>query len=234
MNRMFLAAALGVAALAGLAGPALALWPFHCCSPSKKCGADFCIRQYNAFSPVCHGTVFCDGIHPFAGPGYPGAVSPRLDSFASHCPTCQGGPVPGAPMMGHPGMGAPGMAMPGYGAPMHGMPGYGAPMNGMPGYGAPMYGPPMLPPPNAAPPMGLPPAGQPGFPPMGQPGFPPPPGVAPPMNYHPGFPPRPMVGPTPIATTDGSSWMIPAAPIMPVAYPGYPEQMPVMMPYPGQ
>jgi len=35
-----------------------------CCG----CGAKFCVRQYNAFSPVCSGTVFCDGCCPF-GPG---------------------------------------------------------------------------------------------------------------------------------------------------------------------
>src|SRR5205823_7073821 len=128
MKRMFLAAVLGVAALAGLARPALAWWPFGCCcgSACKSCGADFTIRQYNAFSPVCHGTVYCDGIHPFAGPGYPGAVSPWLDANGGGggCPTCaagamMGGAPPmmggGAPMMGDPAMGAYGMAMPGYG-----------------------------------------------------------------------------------------------------------------------
>jgi hypothetical protein len=42
-----------------------------CCG----CGAKFCVRQYNAFSPVCCGSVFCDGCCPFGpgcgyGPGY--------------------------------------------------------------------------------------------------------------------------------------------------------------------
>ncbi len=41
-----------------------------CCG----CGAKFCVRQYNAFSPVCSGTVFCDGCCPFGacGGGYGG------------------------------------------------------------------------------------------------------------------------------------------------------------------
>jgi hypothetical protein len=42
-----------------------------CCG----CGAKFCVRQYNAFSPVCCGTVFCDGCCPFGacgGGGYGG------------------------------------------------------------------------------------------------------------------------------------------------------------------
>ncbi|HWG46274.1 MAG TPA: hypothetical protein VN688_26165 [Gemmataceae bacterium] len=59
-----------------------------CCG----CGAKFCVRQYNAFSPVCSGTVFCDGCCPFGsggggGPGYgPG--------FGGGCGPCAGGMCP--------------------------------------------------------------------------------------------------------------------------------------------
>lgn len=63
-----------------------------CCG----CGAKFCVRQYNAFSPVCCGTVFCDGCCPFGsgggygpGPGYGGGP-------------CAGGMCPG--MMNYSGM----------------------------------------------------------------------------------------------------------------------------------
>ena len=67
-----------------------------CCG----CGAKFCVRQYNAFSPVCSGTVFCDGCCPFGsggggGPGYGGGCGP-----------CEGGMCPsggcGVPFSGMP------------------------------------------------------------------------------------------------------------------------------------
>lgn len=53
------------------AGHTFGLFYHHgCCN----CGAKFCVRQYNAFSPVCSGTVFCDGCCPFgpSGCGYGG------------------------------------------------------------------------------------------------------------------------------------------------------------------
>jgi hypothetical protein len=40
----------------------------NCCG-CCGCGAKFCVRQYNAFSPVCSGTVFCDGCCPFGACG---------------------------------------------------------------------------------------------------------------------------------------------------------------------
>jgi hypothetical protein len=43
-----------------------------CCG----CGAKFCVRQYNAFSPVCCGTVFCDGCCPFGTCGGYGGYGP--------------------------------------------------------------------------------------------------------------------------------------------------------------
>ncbi len=61
----------GFAAAESFAG-AFGLFPHcGCCG----CGAKFCVRQYNAFSPVCCGTVFCDGCCPFGsgcGPNFGG------------------------------------------------------------------------------------------------------------------------------------------------------------------
>ena len=55
MKRLLLVASLAVVALglgAGRASAAGLLWKLHCC----KCGY-FCVKPYNAFSPVCCGTV---------------------------------------------------------------------------------------------------------------------------------------------------------------------------------
>jgi hypothetical protein len=43
-----------------------------CCG----CGCSVCIRQYNAFSPVCCGTMFCDGCMPFGNCGAGGCGGP--------------------------------------------------------------------------------------------------------------------------------------------------------------
>jgi hypothetical protein len=63
----------GVVTAQSFAGCCFGLLPrmCGCCG----CGAKFCVRQYNAFSPVCCGTVFCDGCCPFgAGGGYGGCA----------------------------------------------------------------------------------------------------------------------------------------------------------------
>jgi hypothetical protein len=75
MKKM-LPTALAALALMGLpARPASAhtfgLFPHSCGCGS--CGCNFCIRPYNAFSPVCCGTVYCDGCTPF-GCGAPGCL----------------------------------------------------------------------------------------------------------------------------------------------------------------
>lgn len=55
-------------------GCCFGLIPHRGCCGCCGCGAQFCVRQYNAFSPVCCGTVFCDGCCPFGagGGGYGG------------------------------------------------------------------------------------------------------------------------------------------------------------------
>lgn len=91
MKKLFTAALLALASSSFLATPSFAgccfgLFYKHC--GCCGCGANFCVRQYNAFSPVCSGTVFCDGCCPFGSGGYgPG--------FAGGCGPCAGGMCPG-------------------------------------------------------------------------------------------------------------------------------------------
>jgi hypothetical protein len=64
----------GALSAQSFAGCCFGLIPHHGCCGCCGCGASFCVRQYNAFSPVCCGTVFCDGCCPFGacGGGYGG------------------------------------------------------------------------------------------------------------------------------------------------------------------
>jgi hypothetical protein len=86
----------GFAASTSFAGCAFGLFYNHgCCG----CGAKFCVRQYNAFSPVCSGTVFCNGCCPFGsgggyGPGYPGGAGACAGGM------CPGGACGGVPFSG--------------------------------------------------------------------------------------------------------------------------------------
>ena len=90
MKRLMLSALLGMAALGLSAGTAKAgLWEcFGFCNPCcSKCGANFCVRQYNAFSPVACGTIYCDGFNPICSPciaGGPGSCCPPC----GFCPPC--------------------------------------------------------------------------------------------------------------------------------------------------
>jgi len=85
MKKIFALFVSSLAALAGVAGSASA-WCGDCCC-SSKCCATICLRPYNAFTPVCCGSLCVDGCasmmfggmymgHPcYAGmhglPGYP-------------------------------------------------------------------------------------------------------------------------------------------------------------------
>jgi len=69
----------GVMTAESFAGCCFGLIPHRGCCGCCGCGAQFCVRQYNAFSPVCSGTVFCDGCCPFGacgGGGYGGGMGP--------------------------------------------------------------------------------------------------------------------------------------------------------------
>ncbi len=57
-------AALGFASAESFAG-CFGLIPHHgCCGHCGHCGAKFCVRQYNAFSPVACGSLCLDGVPP--------------------------------------------------------------------------------------------------------------------------------------------------------------------------
>jgi hypothetical protein len=159
-------AALGVAAV-----PCAACFWKHCCGCNKY-STYICVRPYNAFSPVCFGSICCDGCCP----------------LQACSPSCGGGCPP--PSFSHPGFSAPSLVpcdcappypylaaappFPGYGPP-HGMP---------PGYGPMPHGPgPMAPPHGFGPPAGPTPAPPPGMTPApGGPFVPPAPKTTPPVT----------------------------------------------------
>jgi hypothetical protein len=125
---------LSVAALGWATAPASAWWP---CFPMKgccksKCCSTICIRQYNAFTPVCTGSLCCDGCCPINF-GAGGGCCPT-----NCCPTsstCSAGGVYGDPYC----MGQLPPAMPGMAAPvMAGAPNVQAPMPMSAAYGGQM------------------------------------------------------------------------------------------------
>jgi hypothetical protein len=78
MKKILTAALLTFASSSLLATPSFAGCCFGLIPHSCGCCSKFCVRQYNAFSPVCCGTVYCDGCCPFGsgcggfGPGFAG------------------------------------------------------------------------------------------------------------------------------------------------------------------
>jgi hypothetical protein len=64
--------ACGLWATPSFAG-AFGLFTCGCCCGRNCC--TFCVRPYNAFSPTCCGTVFCDGCMPLGSGGAPGALN---------------------------------------------------------------------------------------------------------------------------------------------------------------
>jgi hypothetical protein len=114
MKKRLLAGALGLAALvlAPQDAEALGLLRRHCCD--HRCSLHLCIRQYNAFSPVCFGNINCMGCNPFAMgnggmPCGPMGGGPMPSVFSGHGPgpccsssgCCDPGALP-APGPGHP------------------------------------------------------------------------------------------------------------------------------------
>lgn len=67
MKKLFALAFMSLAAISWTTATASAWWPcyplFDCCK-SSKCCTTICLRQYNAFTPVCSGTLNCDGCCP--------------------------------------------------------------------------------------------------------------------------------------------------------------------------
>lgn len=69
---------------------------FYRCCGCCGCGAKFCVRQYNAFSPVCSGTVYCDGCFPFgSGCGYGAYGAGGCGYGGGGYGGCAGGMCPG-------------------------------------------------------------------------------------------------------------------------------------------
>jgi hypothetical protein len=95
MKKILAVAALSVAAL-GLTTNRASAW-FHCCGLHHCCGAcaTLCVKPYNAFSPVCCGTICCDGCLPLSC-GQQGGMCGGQMGYGPMC----GGPMCGGPMCG--------------------------------------------------------------------------------------------------------------------------------------
>ncbi len=64
MKKLFALAFMSLAAVSWTPSTASAWWPcFPACCKSC-CTTTICLRQYNAFTPVCSGTLSCDGCCP--------------------------------------------------------------------------------------------------------------------------------------------------------------------------
>jgi hypothetical protein len=142
MNKLFAVVVSSVAGL-GLAAGQAAAW-FHDCCCNKCCCTTICLRQYNAFTPICCGQISCDGCCPLTFGGFCNNQPPAQPHG---CATCggygyggahpdfgHGSYGPGAPATGHDGNGPPtpppanlqpappatmpGVNPPGYRAPM--------------------------------------------------------------------------------------------------------------------
>jgi hypothetical protein len=77
MKKLFVSALLAVSACGLAAAPAFAhaFGLFTCGNCCKGC-CTFCVRQYNAFSPACCGSICCDGCPPFCYGGGPPGPNP--------------------------------------------------------------------------------------------------------------------------------------------------------------
>jgi hypothetical protein len=98
MKKLLLAGFLSFAALGATTTPASAwgllerLGGLHCCG---KCTSVICCRQYNAFTPVCFGSITCIGCSPLnaCGGGMP-MCSPPCNGYppVPYCgPSCDAG-----------------------------------------------------------------------------------------------------------------------------------------------
>src|SRR5258707_3607261 len=92
-------------------------WPFNtlacwCCNPCcgkccPKCCLPVCVRQYNAFSPTCCGTMYSDDICPLGGRGYgppslPYGALPPADACADGGTVSMTTPATPSPCDGQP------------------------------------------------------------------------------------------------------------------------------------
>ena len=134
MKKLTALGLLSVVALGCASSSASAWWPcFPLCGCCKsKCCSTICCRQYNAFTPVCTGSICCDGCCPI-NMGSGGCCPSSGNCCVGGGDGCCLGQLPAPGAIGMPNMGMPMMA----GAPMQGpMP---SPMGGQPSaYAGPM------------------------------------------------------------------------------------------------
>lgn len=64
MKKLFALAFMSLAAVSWTPTTASAWWPFYPACCKSCCTTTICLRQYNAFTPVCSGTLNCDGCCP--------------------------------------------------------------------------------------------------------------------------------------------------------------------------
>lgn len=103
MKKLLFAAVLSLAGVGLTSGQASA-GIFHClfgrCHKCSDCETTLCVKAYNAFSPTCFGTLWCNGCAPISGPGFGYANHGPLVDGACYGPDCLGGlPYAAAPMM---------------------------------------------------------------------------------------------------------------------------------------
>lgn len=156
--KKFLTAALLALAVSGLSAvPSFAWGTFglipHGCCCGCCCSCNVCIRPYNAFSPVCCGSLCCDGCMPFSGGacgngcGIPACGLPAstcMNQLPGTAPAANPTAVAGAPTQpfGQPNMAAAAAPQGGlYSAGYHPTfyPGYGYGMPQAPAAGVPPY-----------------------------------------------------------------------------------------------
>jgi hypothetical protein len=94
MKKLLTLGLLSIATLAWATASASAWWP---CFPLKgccgsKCCSTICIRQYNAFTPICCGSLSCDGCCPmtFGGCNFGGNNCGGCN-FGNNCGGCNYG-----------------------------------------------------------------------------------------------------------------------------------------------
>ncbi|MHB1421632.1 MAG: hypothetical protein ACYC3I_00265 [Gemmataceae bacterium] len=75
MKKLLPSAVLALVVSAGMTAQSFAGCCFGLFTNCCGCSAKFCVRQYNAFSPVCCGTVYCDGCCPFGSGGAGGGCA---------------------------------------------------------------------------------------------------------------------------------------------------------------
>ncbi len=86
-------------------------WPWSCLATCgcNKCCATICVKPYNAFSPTCSGTIYCDGFCPLNNRcgGFGIGTGGGYGTLPEAGPGCEGTPVGGLPLESQPTVGVP-------------------------------------------------------------------------------------------------------------------------------